>query len=114
MKRLILVTSLALAACDYTAGDLRQEPMRFSMNVPVAWDRVATCVKAAYMDKYSVVDLPVADQRRTEVIVQQMATFDIRGTADGSVVEFRRRKIAAGEGAFEAQARQTVENCGKV
>lgn len=113
MRKLLLTVSAAglIAACDYTSADLRAEPVRFTATVATAWDRVATCVKTAYMDKYSVVDLPISQERRTEVVVQQMATFDIRTAAAGTVIVFRRRAIVAGAEKFDADARQTIEGC---
>lgn len=122
MKNVALGFSLALAACGPTSDELRSEPARFSITVQAPWDRVSTCLKAAYLDDFSVVDLPVADQRRTEILLYvagglsgniNVAIFEVRGGDAGTTVTWRRRKLLANQETSEATARQRVERCGR-
>lgn len=123
MRKLALAASVFLAGCGPTLEELQKEPARFTMTVPVAWDRMSTCLKAASMDEYGIVDLPVAAERRTEIILYMtggpgqrinMAAFDIRGTGDNSsTVAWRRRTMVAGQDNMERTARTQVERCGK-
>lgn len=113
MKRIafVAVAVVALSGCTKSVDELRSEPVRFSVTVAAPWDRLATCIKERYVDKYSVVDLPVAHEHRTEVLIQQMGSFDVRATPAGTAVVLRRRDMLAGDQSFDATAREAIERC---
>lgn len=123
MKKLVAPAALALALAGCaSAEDIRNEPARFSMTVPAAWDRVSTCLKSAYLDNFSVVDLPFASERRTELLLHvngtlgqviNFAVFDIRGSDAGTTVTWRRRKLVANQESNEQTARRSVERCAR-
>lgn len=119
---------LALAGCTTGCGpslqELQSEPARFSISAPVSWDRMSTCLKVANADDFGIVDLPIAAERRTELLLYMnggpgqrinLAAFEIRGTGDNSsTVTYRRRKSVFFQETAEEQARSQVERCGKV
>lgn len=123
MHRMAAILALVgcTAACGPTLQELQNEPVRFSIAVPISWDRMSTCLKAANADDFGIVDLPVAAERRTELLLYMtggpgqrinLAAFDIRGTADNaSTVVYRRRKSAFFQEAAEQSARAQVERC---
>jgi hypothetical protein len=121
-----LAAVLALAGCGPSVEEMRREPGRFTMTVPVYWDQVATCLLDIYSSAggFHVPDnRPVPSERRTELYLQirghlgqefNVAMFDIRGSSQReSTVTFHRRKMLANAESLEGPAREAVERCGK-
>jgi hypothetical protein len=122
MRPASLLAAVLVAGCGPTLQELQAEPPRFSVTVPVAWDRMSTCLKAAYLDNFGINDLPVAAERRTELILNvpgpgyviNMFAFDIRAVGENSSnVTWRRRTLIGGQEGSERIAREKVEQCAK-
>ncbi len=104
---------LSLGACSMQVDELRQEPVRFSATQPVPFDTMANCISAQAADHWpATMQINLRDQT-ANVTVPNMADFQIRAQGAGSVVDWRRRKLAADMGGLEATSRQIVDRCGK-
>jgi hypothetical protein len=110
----------ATSGCGYTADDVRSEPIRLSMTVPSPLERMVTCIKSAYIDEYSIVDLPNSAARRTELVLHAgghpnvtTEIFDLQSTDRGTTVVWRRQKMVMNQSLREDRAHATVERCGR-
>ncbi len=122
MKRAVIL-SLLVAGCAPSVEELRQEPVKFELTVPVSWDKVGACLVNGYADGWRPLYVPVVSEHRAELTIYfpgsyltgdlPHAIFDIRGADRGTTVTFRRRKLAAGQVSTETKARELVERCGR-
>lgn len=104
---------LALGACSVSTDDLRQEPVRFSATQSVPYDTMANCISAQAADHWpTTMQINLRDQT-ANVTVPNMADFQVRAQGAGSIVDWRRRKLAYDMGALEATSRQIVDRCGR-
>lgn len=58
------------AGCGYSVDEVKDTPIHLRMTVPVAWDRVSTCLAAAYATDYETLYLPIPSEQRAQVIVK--------------------------------------------
>jgi len=100
-----------LAACAPTLDEIRSEPVRFTSRQAVPWDTMANCIAARSTDLRPASLQTYPRERLATVIWPEAAEFTVRADGDGSLVEFRRRKLVADLGGFEASAREIVERC---
>lgn len=107
----ILAALFPLAACAPTLDEIRAEPVRFTSSQPVPWDTMANCIAARSTDLRPASLQTYPRERLATVIWPEAAEFTVRADGDGSVVTFRRRKVVADLGGFEASAREIVERC---
>jgi len=111
---LYLVLALPLSACSVPVDDLRREPVRFSVTAPhVSFDAMANCISAQSSDHWPTTMQINLQDRSANVTAPNMADFQIRGEGAGSVVNWRRRKLAADMGGLEATSRQIVDRCAR-
>jgi hypothetical protein len=119
-----LLPLLVLAgSCAAAPGEVRDEPVRFSMTVPAPWDKAGACISAFYSTGYRSTYLPAANERRAEIVVREAAAaplsqggtvlyvFQVTG-GDQTTVTYRERP-GLGNGS-ERQARETAARCGKL
>jgi|GEM_PF-4284537 len=108
------------AACGYTVDEVKETEPRFTVTVPAPWDRVGTCIAAAYTGGYQTLYLPVPSDRKAQIIMKMigpgivqyqsiMFVFDIEG-GDPTKVTFRRRPAHS---SFDTEAREIIDRCGK-
>lgn len=103
---------LMLGACSVPVDELRREPVRFSVTAPqVPFDAMANCIGAQASDHWPTTMQINLQARSANVTAPNMADFQIRGEGAGSVVDWRRRKLAADVGGLEATSRQIVDRC---
>lgn len=102
-----------LAACAPTLDEIRAEPVRFTVRQAVPWDTMANCIAARSTDQRPASLQTYPREQLANVIWPETAEFTVRAEGAGSVVEFRRRKLAADLGGMEASARELVERCGR-
>ncbi len=115
MRAIVLGWScLVLCACSVPVDELRQEPVRFSVTAPrVPFDAMANCISAESADHWPTTMQINLQARSANVTAPNMADFQIRSVGAGSVVDWRRRKLAADMGGLEATSRQIVDHCAK-
>jgi hypothetical protein len=121
LRRAIALAFLVAGCSGYTADDVRREPIRLSVTVPAPLESMVTCIKAAYIDEYTVVDLPNQAERRAELVLHAggypnvtSEVYDLRASEGGTAVAWRRQKMAANQSGREDRARAVVERCGKM
>lgn len=101
----------ALAVCAPTSDEIRAEPVRFTSSQPVPWDTMANCILRRALDQRPASLLTYPREQLATVILPETAEFTVRAAGDGSVVEWRRRKLVADVGGLEAASREIVERC---
>lgn len=118
----MLLLVLGATACASMPDGVRSQPVRFSMTVAASWDRVGACISAFYSTGYQSAYLPMASERRGEIVVKEadagplspaspiLYVFDVAG-GDQTTVTYRERP-GMGNGS-ERQARETTARCGK-
>jgi hypothetical protein len=119
----LLLPVLGATACATTPDEVRNQPVRFSLTVPAPWDSVGACISAFYTTGYRSAYLPLASERRGEIVVKEAAAgplspaspvlyvFEVAG-GEHTTVTYRERP-GLGNGS-ERQARETTARCGKV
>ena len=110
-------------ACSSAPGEVRNEPVRFSMTVPAAWDSAGACISAFYTTGYQSAYLPAANERRAEIVVREAAAaplsqagtvlYVLEVTGGGQTTVTYRERPGLGNGS-ERQARETVARCGRL
>lgn len=121
MKAASVGIAFLAAGCGYSVDEMQNQPVRLSLTVPAAWDRVGTCITAAYASDFETTYLPVPSERRSEVLVKftgpgivqyktAMYVFQIRG-GDRTTVDWR---AVTPNQAELRQARERIERCGNV
>ena len=107
---------LALGACT-TLDDVEGQPVRLAQRQAVPWEAMANCIARRSAQEWTVT--PTFDrQTSTATIIiadkaspNVMAIYTVRAEGAGSLVEWRRRKLAADLGGFEASSRAIVDRC---
>ncbi|MCA0304143.1 MAG: hypothetical protein LCH95_17190 [Proteobacteria bacterium] len=120
MKAVLLFALLGLTSCGPSIEELRERAPAFSMTVPVPWEQLSTCLKGQAL-AYTIVDLPVASERRTEIVLQftgaygpiTTGSFEVQGLGDASTkVSYKSIKNLGLGGKPGALQREWVEKCG--
>lgn len=123
MHRMAAILALVgcTAACGYSVDEIKDTPVHLRMTVPVAWDRVSTCLAAAYGDM-EVLYLPVASDQRAQIIVKYVGigivpyksilyVFEISGGPPASVTV---RSPPPYNETSDRLVRTKIEACSKV
>ena len=124
MRSMLLAAIAALgpvlAGCTISQEEVRAEPVRFTMTVTASFDTLATCVAGRSAHDYVVTPQIYQSEGVAYVTLAaksaptvQSEYFIRRSGTNTSTVEWRRRKLIAGQGGSEEQARENIEACSK-
>ena len=117
MKSAALISLVVLGACAPTIDDLRNEPVRWTLELNAPYDTLANCITARSTGPYTPSMQIYQREGYAQVIlggidggVAQEITIR-RLSDDRSRVEFRRRKLIADLGGSEATTEENAERC---
>lgn len=124
MHRLAAILALAgyVAACGYSVDEVKDTPVQLRMTVPVAWDRVGTCLAAAYATDFEALYLPVPSEQRAQLIVKYVGigivpyksiayVYEISGGPPATITV---RSPPPHSEAANRLVRDKVQGCGKL
>lgn len=123
MHRLAAILALAgcATACGYSVDEVKNTPVQLRLSVPVAWDRVGSCLAAAYATDFEALYLPVPSEQRAQLIVKYVGIgivpyksiayiYEISGGPAAAIVV---RSPPPHSEAANRLVRDKVEACGK-
>ena len=126
MRRTAVLCLLTVAACAPTVQDVRDQPVRFEMQVSANMIDVGSCLATLYatVEELDVSYYPLKAAKRTEVVgsmpsvllspKQALVVFELSEEPTGGTrVVFKRRPLAFAGDIVERKARERVERCGR-